>query len=252
MQFCNADMITRRTLLELSLPLHFYIEHLLHTTAAIRELAKDTLQIVNTKLIAVNDYGAGTLPDDFVDEVGVYLPAGGELVPIPKKNSLTPLRQTDDTGVFIPYTTQSQQVDNFFFGGLQSGWGYWFWNVNEFGEPTGRFFGANGGVSYGYQIFRERRQIQFTDNFIGGGNIPMMYISNGQSVDNATQIDWRAFAAIQSYGAWKSSPNRDMKDSPQARTFYNEMRRLRAEMSDLTAEDIINIIRNSYTASIKN
>lgn len=251
MVFANLDMICRRALLEKGLPLHYYLEVLLHQSAAIRELAKDTLQIVNTKFIAVNSYGAGQLPDDFVDEVGVYLPVGGELLPIPKRNSLSPLRTTDSTGAFVPYTTQSTQIDNIFFGGIQWGWGGWMWNVNDFGEPTGRFFGMNGGVSYGYQIFRERRQIQFTDNFVGAGNIPMMYISNGQSVDNATQIDWRAFAAIQSYSNWKSSPNADMKDAPQARTFYNEMRRLRAEMSDLTVEDIKNIIRSNYTAAIK-
>ena len=65
-------------------------------------------------------------------------------------------------------------------------------------------------------------------------------------------IDFRAFAAIQSYIDWKSSPNASFKDSGEARTYFNNKRLLRANMDDLTTTDIVNILRSAYTATIKN
>lgn len=251
MEWCNLDMISRRSLLEKGLPLHYYLEYLLHQSAAIRELTKDTLQIVNTVSLAINSYGAADLPGDFVDEVAVSLPIGQHLSEIPKDNTLNPLRVIDSAGAFTTYA-DTELLDNpqTVFGWAPVGWG-WYWAINDFGEPTGRFFGLHGGVSYGYQIFRERRQIQFSESLIGAGNIVLMYVSNGQHVDNATQVDWRAHAAIQAYSDWKSSPNAAIKDSPEASTFYNEKRLLRANMSDLTITDIKQILRKNYRASIK-
>lgn len=252
MLWANLDMITRRTLLEKGLPLHYYLEILLHQSACVRDLVKDTLQIVNTCQIAINSYGAADLPVDFVDEVAVCMPVAGELSPIPRKSNLNPLRNVETDGSFTPYTLQSEDSSQTgVFPGTPIGW-YWFWNVNDFGEPTGRYFGLNGGCNYGYEIFRERRQIQFSEGFIGSDNMLLMYISNGQRVDNATQIDWRAFRCIQTYSDWMSSPNANMKDAPEARTFYAEKRLLRAEMNDLTITDIIQILHKSYTATIKN
>lgn len=251
MLFANLDMITRRSLLEKGLPLHFYLEYMLHHSAAVRDLAKDSLQLVNYVELAVNSYGAAELPADFSDEVAVSLPAGAELTPIPRKSSLNGLRNVDSTGQFVPWTQVTEDPVTGFFPGTPVGW-YWYWNVNDFGEPTGRYFGLNGGVQYGYEIFRHRRQIQFTDNFINGECKPILsYISNGQHVDNATQIDFRAFRCIQTYADWRVSPNSDMKDAPEARTFYNEKRLLRAEIDDLTVSDIRNIFYSSYTATYK-
>lgn len=245
-------MITRRSLLEKGLPLHYYLEIMLHQSACIRDLAKDTLQIVNTCPLAVNSYGAADLPTDFMDEIAVCLPVAGELSAIPRKSNLNPLRNVETDGSFVPYTLQNEDSSQTgSFPGTPIGW-YWFWNVNDFGEPTGRYFGLNGGAGYGYEIFGERRQIQFSEGFIGTSNLVFMYISNGQHVDNATQVDWRAHRCIQTYSDWQSSPNAAMKDAPEARTFYAEKRLLRAEMNDLTIADIKNILRSSYTATIKN
>lgn len=251
MDVCNLDMMVRRSLLERGLSLHWYSEILFHQSAAIRELAKDTLQIVNTANIPINAYGAADLPSDFVDDVMCGIEAGGLLQDIPKKNNINPLRIHDTTsGAFVQHSNVNVNSITGTYYGFTGSWD-WFWNVNDYGEPTGRYFGAPGGVSYGYKVIKERRQIQFvgacdTDNVI------LMYISNGQHIDNATQIDWRAFAAIQSFSAWKMSPNRDIKDSYEANTYYNEKRLLRANMSDLTCVDVINIYRNSYTAAARN
>lgn len=247
MQLATLDIIIRRTLLERSLPIHYYSELLFHGASAIRELAKDSLQIINPANLPINSYGAADLPADFMDDIGVSLPVGGLLMPIPQRGDINPIRIHDTTtGAFVSHETEDENTSYGYFPG-----GAWFWNVNDWGEPTGRFFGANGGTSTGYKVVRERRQIQMV-NISDIDSIVLLYVSNGQSIDNATQVDWRAHSTIQAYMDWKRSPNAAIKDSYEAATYYNERRLMRAEMSDLTITDIKQVFRKSYTASIKN
>lgn len=252
MQLLTLDIIVRRSLLERSLPIHYYPEFLLHQSAAIRELSKDTLQIINTVYLPVNSYGSVDLPMDFVDDLAVSNSAGGNMTPIPHVNNLNPLRLKDSNGSFIPYPSTNVNLDdqtilNFYFGIF--GWN-WYFGFNDYGEPTGGYFGANGGTSIGYQVFRERRQIQLT-GMTGCTGVILMYISNGQCVDNGTQIDWRAHRAIQCYSDWQRSPNATNIYSPEAKTYYNEKRLLRANMNEMTCTDIKQIFRSNYSAAIK-
>ncbi len=252
MDLCNLDSIVRRWLLERNLPIHFYAEALFHGASALRELSKDTLKIVNTVNLPLNVYYAADLPTDFVDDIGVFIPVGNVLSPVPKNDRLTPLRLHNQSGQFVPYSTTEVQNTNAFnlLGGNQF-W-TWFWNIDDYGEFTGRSFGANGGEYYnGYKIVKERRQIQFTESFTNT-DIVLQYISNGQSADNATQIEWLAFQAIIAYIDWKRSPNAAIKDSLEASTFYNEKRLLRANLNSLTLTDLKNTLRKNYTSGIKN
>lgn len=249
MIYSNLDVIVRRTLLERSMPLHYYLEYLVHCSSAVRELSFDTLRLINTEYLPVNNYGAVDLPADFVDDLGVYCPANGSMQQLPKSFILNPLRQRNSDGDFVPYENTDQQGITSDIFGLQFTWS-WYWNINDWGETTGRYFGAPGGIQTGYRVFKERRQIQLSNDFIGSGII-LQYISDGQRVDNATQIDAQAIACIQSYIDWKSSFNRANKNSPEASTFYNEKRRLVGRLNSLTISDIQNIIRNNIFAAIK-
>lgn len=245
----NLDMISRRNLLEKGLPLHYYLEHLLHISGGVRDLSKDTLMIVNTVELPVNSYYAIDLPLDFVDDVGVAIPAGQLLHPVPKNDSLTPLRAKDSDGNFVPYSDVNNSDETIFFG-FPTGWSWW-WNINDLGEPTGRLFGSHGGARLnGYKVVRERRQIQLTETFTSETAV-LIYISDGQRADNATQIDMRAFRCLQSFADWKSSPNAAIKDSPEGATYYNERRLLRANLDDLTIIDIKNSFYRAYTAAAK-
>jgi hypothetical protein len=252
MQWCNLDTIVRRSLLEKGLPIHYYAEYLFHQAAAIRELAKDSLQIINTVNLPVNDYKAVDLPSDFKDDVAVCVAAGDLMRPIPKRSNINPIRVNNTTtGAFEPRQNNTTANTTLFpFLGINTGY-IWFWNVNDYGEPTGRYFGANGGNRIeGYRVVKERRQIQLTASF-PHDSILLVYVSNGQHIDNATQVDWDAHAAIQAYCNWKTSKNAAIKDSYEAATYYNERRLFRANKDDLTVTDIKNIIRSNYTATIK-
>lgn len=248
MDYANLDMITRRSLLERGLPIHYYIEYLSHHAAAIRELSKDTLHLVNTVYLPINSYGAVTIPSDFVDEVLVQVPLGQGIKTLVHQDWITPLRHKDATGAFAPYgnKTSSQDVWTLPY----AGWGVL--NMDSYGQPTGRFFGAKGGTDSGYKVLRERNEIQLSEDLLDSGGVVLIYVGSGQSADNATRIDFRAFAAIQAYADWKTSRNYANNMSAEARNFYNEQRRLKQQMNELTIADIRNILASSYTAAIKN
>ena len=203
----------------------------------------------------VNEYNAVDLPDDFVDDVMVGLPSGSTLQPLPHQNWINPMRlHNPTTGQYaLPtmpdYTTNSAGVEDTFFWG-SAGW-LWYWNVNDFGEPTGRFFGSTGGTKRGYKVVKERRQIQMSFDY-SGGSIVLQYISDGQNVNNASQIDTQAIQTIRAWQEWKKSPNANNEMSPEAITYYNNKRRLRSRLSGLTLVDVKNVIRNAYTGAIKN
>lgn len=248
MLFYNLDMIVRRWLLERNLPIHYYAEALYHGSSALRELSKDTLQLVNTVRLGLNDYGACDLPADFVEEVSVGVPIGEKLQPVVKAIGLNPLRYRDESGAFAAYPTPAAGNPTGYF---PTAW-TWFFNVNEFGEPTGRLFGTGGGAkSNGYQVFRERREIQFTGTFTSTEAV-LTYVSDGQRADNASQVDTRAVRAIHSWIDWQCSPNAAFKDSGEARTYYNEKRLLRANLNDITLEDIKQAFYKAYRGTLKN
>lgn len=252
MIFSTLDITVRRWLLERGLPIHFYPEGLFHAATCIPILTQDTLQIINAANLPVNDYGACQLPDDFDEDLAVCIPAGQALVELPKQDWITPLRRHDTTsGLFVPYNDlPDDQEDDTYFG-LTGNWSYYY-NVDSYGSFTGRQFGANGGTDVGYQIFKQRRQIQMTEGFIGDeGNIVLLYISDGQSVDSASQVDTKAGETIKAFIDWKRSPNAANEKSPEGKTFYNQKRRLKTLLNPLTRADVINTLRNSYTASIK-
>jgi hypothetical protein len=252
MTLTTLDTIVRRGLLESNLPMHYYFEYLVHGSTCLRELSFDTLKIVNTVQLPVDVYGSVDLPEDFVDDVAVCLPGGAFLQPLPHQNWVSPLRYINpQTSQFEPahYNTNAAGADSNFFWG-SAGW-LWYWNVNDFGEPTGRFFGATGGTKRGYKVVKERRQIQMSADF-SGSSIILQYISDGQSISNATQIDTQAIQAIRAWQEWKRSPNANNEYSPEAMAFWNRKKTLRSRLSGMSLVDVKNALRQAFTGAVKN
>jgi len=254
MHLTTLDIIIRRNLLERGLPIHYYTEGLIHGAACLRELTIDTLQVINTVRLAIDEVGSVTLPSDCADVVAVSLD-NGSIFPISQQDYISPLRvHNAESGEY------ERQASSFDDNGINMGLvGYfnstgftWFWNTNDYGESTGRRFGSRGGTNFGYKIIREQKRIQMSAGFEDCG-IVLMYISDGQSIDAASQIDIKAQMCIQNYINWKSNPiSATIDTSPEARTFYSSKRNLKARINSLTVTDIKNILRKNYTASIKN
>ncbi len=252
MQYANLDMIVKNKLLQDGKPMHWYVEYLVHACACVRELAFDSLSIVSTVRLAVNSYKAADLPADYVDFVSVGIAAGQFVRQIPQMDSINDLRATDSSGNFATYASIGESLpQGTTFYGFSPGWN-WMWNINEFGEAQGRYFGGGGGdQTNGFKIVPQRRQIQFSETFQVEDAV-MVYISDGQSADNFTQVDSRAFNAIAAYIDWKVSPNKLNHNSPEGRLYSNKKRLMRAAIDSLTIPDIKNIIWESYKATLKN
>lgn len=245
----TVDIIIRRSLLEKSMPIHFYAEYLFHASACLRELSIDTLKIINTVQLAVDETGNVDLPEDFQDDVAVSL-NGGVLSKLPHQDYISPIRVHNATTGAYEQQTSGNIADINASAFFSYGWG-WYWRTNEFGEFTGGYFGANGGTSVGFTVIKEQRRIQMSSGF-EGKSIVLMYVSDGQSVDNASQIDIKAINAIQRWIDWKSGKNAGIIQSAEGQTFFKAKKNLKARMNDLDIATLRNIILNSYTGAIKN
>jgi hypothetical protein len=244
MIYQTLDSVVRRYLLNRRLPIHWYIETLVHSATCLHELSIRTMAFVQTVKAEVNDYGAVEIPGDFVDGLGVFQQVDGFLKPLPKFGGLSPLRNRDSDGAFTSYDTTLSDDE------VSAALPVWFWNVNDHGESTGRYFGAGGGSGAGYAVFPERREIQLYG--VSDDYVVLKYVSDGNRADNATEVDTRATRTIHSFIDWQRSPNAAYKNSPEAQTFYNEERLLRAALNDSDLSDIREVIYRSFKATPKN
>lgn len=247
MRYITLDKIIRRTLLAKRLPLHYYVEFLVHASSCLRELTFDSLRIINTVELELNDYFAADIPCDYVDWTKVGIKMGQFVQPITQRDSINRLHAYDSNGDITTYQDPATWNMDFPF------WpGYWmFQNVDDLGENIGRLYGYNTGiVADGFKILPERNQIQFTES-MNTTCVVLEYISDGQTSDNASQVDQYAWSAIEAYINWKRTPNADNERSPEARAYANQRRILRARMNQLTVYDIRQILYKNYRASIK-
>jgi len=250
MTWTSINAIVRRTLLAKRLPIHYYVEFLVHATTCLRELSFDTLKVINTVELKLDAGGAVTVPDDFQDWVAVGQRIGQKVRPLAQTNTITQLTNSDSTGAVIPYgQSEIAPLDAF------TTWpaAFYWTNINEFGEYLGRAYGydTEAASPNGFKFFRERNQIQFLET-LTSQTIVLDYISDGQNADNATKVNPYAQSTIEAFINWKRSPNADNDQSPEARTYIHQRKLLRARLAGITIPDIHRAIQSAYKLSVKN
>lgn len=249
MKFTTVDKIVRSVLIQKRLPLHFYLEAAKGALDCIRELTFDSLKIINTILLTLDeDCWCADLPCDYVDWTKVGLKQGQLVMPITQRQGVNRLHNYDTSGAIIPYGSDNPANLDFPF------WpGYWmFQNIDDLGENIGRLYGYDTGInSQGFKILRERGQIQMTEN-ISTDTIVLEYISDGQTSDNASQVDPYAQACIEAFINWRMSRNSGVERSPEGAAYFNQRRLFRARRNELTLSDLKQILYRNYKMSIKN
>lgn len=253
----SLNSIVRNILMKRGYPIHYYMEFLLYAREALQKISLDDLLVINTQMIPIDSNMAGILPNDFQDEISVNLAVGQKLRPLVRDNKITPLQAFTSDFAITTYQQNSTLVTN----GLIYGNPFLAasWNVctfNEYGEPTGRIFGAGAGSpSDTYNIFKSRNQIQLNERS-SASSVVLMYIGDGTSSDNATHIDVYARDTIDSYSMYLFKLNNrtySEGDAERARLIYIDDRLiLRARLSDITINGIRRIIQRSSTGSIHN
>lgn len=248
MKYTTIDKIVRSLLIQKRCPLHYYLEYAKYAIDCIRELTFDSLRLVNTTLLTVDeDCYCADLPCDYVDWTKVGLKQGQFVQPITQRETINRLHNYSITGAIIPYGDANTVNLDFPF------WpGYWmFQNIDDLGENVGRLFGYNTGIATnGFKIIPERGQIQFTES-IETTTVVLEYISDGQTSNNASQVDPYAQAVIEAYIRWRTSPNSDVDRSPEGIAYANARRLFRARKDELTIADIKQILYRNYKGAPK-
>jgi hypothetical protein len=249
MRYTLLDKLIRENLLSSRLPLHYYTESMMHASRCLQEMYFDSLKVINTVELTLNPYFAIDLPSDYSTWVSLSEKQGQFLRPITQRQTINPLPNVDQFGNPIPYGDPATKPDTAF-----SFWGwpgyFILWNVNDLGEPLGRMYGYNSGITDGFIEVPGRNQIQFTERPFFT-SVVLQYISDGQSSNAATQVDPYAGMTILSYINWKRSRNANNGKSPEGMLFGNELRKLRARKDDLTVPDLRRVLQKAYQAGVK-
>jgi len=250
----TLDKIVRSVLLQKGLPLHYYMQFLKLSADCIRELSFDSARIVNTVELVVNqqDFSVPT-PCDYVDWTKIGIPIGQKIRPIYEVDSINRLQAKNPDGQTTTFTSAQDNSQN----NLLPGWpGYWlFQNIDDLGENTGRQFGISAAnTTNGFKVILEGNRIQLTESFTEP-TIILEYISDCQSVDNASMVDPYAQAVIEAYDDWKFKLHIRRSGLGEVATafdlFKRELRRYRARKSDLTLLAIKQAIYSNYKQSPK-
>ena len=254
----SLDGIVRSFLIKKNYPIHFYMNGLVYAASCLRELTIDDLKIINTKLIPVDTTTSeAKLPDDYVNYVEVGMQIGQKVRPLVEDKNLSSIavyNSNYSNATLMQPLPASQSQPILIYNYLLP----LFWlttTYNQYGENIGRLFGwGNGDACDTFKIVKERNVIKINENLtIQGGNIVMIYVSDGQSVDAISQIPAEAFDTITKYIGWQFKENNrsySEGEKERAKQQYLDARGiLRARLNDITPEVMLRIMQKNYKAS---
>lgn len=231
MKFVSLDGICRSVLLKQQRSIHYYLEYLKHATDCFRELHFDSLMVVNTVILTLNDQNAATLPDDYVDYISVGAARGQFVQPFVSRKGMNRLTKYLN-GEPTTYGLTDALSDDFLTDYIYTS--YYFTDT--------------------FKIVPERGvgEIQFNEG-LSASEIVLEYMSDGTYTDAATRVNPLAQMTIETFIEWASDRLQSGdKDSPKARKFGAEWRKLRARLNTLTLNDLRRTIHRTYTRSPKN
>lgn len=248
MRWTSLDTVVRSLLLKEGKPIHYYLQYLAHSCAAIQRLNTTTLKNINSKKIPVNDYKAITLPCDYVDYVMVGFAIGERVRPMILDTSLNRLNNYDDDGVTkIPYELELPDGEAAYDLASSDSLNDTL-SDNKFNHDLSR-------DDYKFNVFPERNEIQLSASF-PYDYVILNYITDGLEADNATMVDPLAQASIEKYIMWQNLvAKRNVSEGEKfaaEKRFNDEWRLLRAARNTLTKADIIASLRYSYSGTYKN
>lgn len=250
MRGATLNGITRSCLKQLKKPIHYYADFLKFSSDCLRELLFDSLQIINTVRLPVNEFGEAEIPSDAVDVFGVGIQVGQFVRPLVEKSSINRLANYDtDDGSQIVYPDIIGDTNEL---GLPI---QWVGNhTNMIGENTGGYYGIGAGSEPDtFEIIEERNVIQVNQN-LSATKIVAKYISDGTFANAATTIPLYAVKTIETYVFWQFkevSRSYGLGDAQAAkRLFERQHEILRARKNSLTPELLHRIMNRHRKASI--
>jgi len=254
MQFSKLDNIVRGILLNKQYTLHWYLQVLKYCTDCLRELNADDLQIINSVVLTLNSYKAATIPADMMDWVRVGVENGPYVKPLTQIEGYNRTLNYDVNGNPQPWPQVQAGLSDLAYFGVP----YLTYYVNSYnsrGENVGGLYGfRSDGTPFTFQMMKERNEIQF-DTALGFDKIVLDYISDGRSATAASMIPAYAEKTIEDYCDWQlDEHNRSVSDTSKERKYLKYVGSrtgLRSRMESLTTDDIMQIFRGNYTATVR-
>lgn len=255
MTVVSLDQICKNLLLKRRYSLHYYLDFLLSSKDALREISFDLpIQTARYKCLPVNPNGnTADLPDDYSDYSRVSIRVDQWIHPLVENDQMQLVPNYDSDFNIQPYSggvaTQSPTLAQ--FGYSLSGYysPYWYMvNWNTWGENTGRNFGGVGAYCDTFRIDKSRNQIKLNENLYVG-EVLLEYIGNGLDADSATHIDVYAQNTIEAYAMWqfylhnRTYSQNEANDMEQK--YIKERLILAARLSDLTLDRLKRIVQGN-------
>lgn len=244
--------LTRSYLNQSARPIHRYARCMKYGSDCLTELLFDTLQIINTVRIPVNEFHEAEIPEDCIDKLKVAVQVGQFLRPLVEKTTLNPLPNfsyTDPADVSQVVYPSAETDEN-----LWTSLRWWGYNTNTNGENVGGYYGLGAGSEPDTFSWDEKRNVIQLNYSIVNTFIVLQYISDGTFVNAATQIPVYAKRTIETYTDWQYKENSKtygLGDAVHAKSIFDRQHEiLRARKDNLTPELVQRIINRHRKASI--
>jgi hypothetical protein len=257
MKWSTLDSIVCSQLLNRGYTMHRYLQFLKYGADCLRELSMDDLKIINTVTLTLNSYNAVAIPPDCLDWIRIGMQNGQYVKPLMQTDGFNQQYNYQPNGLPAPWPAIAEGLSDLAYFGVPF-LSYYVNQYNSRGENIGGLYGyRTDGSPFIFQVFPNRGsggEIQF-DSSLGITNCVVDYISDGRSVSGISMINTYAENCIERYIDWQMLENRrDISDNSKERLFNKYVGSrvvLRGRMNELTADDILSIWRNTYSATVK-
>lgn len=258
MVWYSLHSIVRNVLMRRGYTIHYYIDFLVSGKDCLRQMALDSMPIINTKLLAVNqDTNAAPLPADYQDYTKIGVRVGQWIKPLVERDSINRMTYNVN-GVSQMYQgiTDIPTISNNIFPVEQSliSWDTVTWD--SYGEYVGRNYGMSGAGSESdtFKVIPERNEIQL-DERMSVQAIYIEYISDGMDSDAASKINAYAVDVIEAYIIWQFKEQNSYYNDGERMRAYDEYARqysiYLARKSSITVTKLRALVNKNYKGSPK-
>lgn len=257
MKWSSLDSIVCSQLLNRGYTMHRYLPFLKYASDCLRELIADDLKIINSVTLTLNSYNAIAIPSDCVDWIRIGMQNGQYVKPLMQTDGFNQQYNYQPNGQPAPWPAIAEGLSDLAYFGVPF-LSYYVNQYNSRGENIGGLYGyRTDGSPFIFQVFPQRGgsgEVQF-DSSLGITNCVFDYISDGRTASGISMIPYYAENCIEKYiDASLLENNRSVSDSSKERLWNKYVGArvvLRGRMNELTADDILSIFRNTYSATVK-
>jgi len=248
----TLDHIVRNTLLDLQLPLHYYVRFLHYGIRCLEELNYDIPINVKITKLDVTSYQRAILPSDFVDVVDVSAKYGEHLLQLsldPELNTSYNYEEGTTNKIKFPDPAPVSFDNELIYSTVNN-----FGQYNEVGENIGRHFGLAADQKQSYNIDKINGELVF-DNALSVSEVTVTYVSDGITTSSANTVTPYAEDTINKYIKYQRSLNSNAaanKIGLLKQEFVLAKKKLKSRLNALSFADILRSIRRGIHGSIKN